>query len=117
MFVPAMTFAGPVLVTARSAWVLTVVVAVALLLPGIVSLVAEEALAVLLRVAPLAALGLTRATNVNVAEALAASVAIVSLIALPLLVSVKEGPLAWLCETNVDPPGSESASTTDCTSH
>src|SRR5438270_920490 len=112
MFVPAMTVAGPVLVTARSAWVLTVVVAVALLLPGVLSVVELVALAVLLKEAPLARLGLAWATIVKLAESPAASEAIVSLIAFPLLVRVKDGPVFWLCETNVVPAGSVSARVT-----
>src|SRR2546429_346872 len=112
MFVPAMTVAGPVLVTARSAWVLTVVVAVALLLPGTVSVVEVVAVAVLLSVPLFAALGLTRATNWNEADCPLASDAMVSLIALPVLFSVKEGPLAWLCDTKVVPAGSVSARVT-----
>src|SRR3954451_10321863 len=112
MFVPAIAVDGPALSTRRSARVLTVVFAVALLLPGAVSVVVLVPVAVLLRVEPFGALGLTSATNVKLADAPAASVAIVSLIALPLCVSVKAGPAPWACETKVVPIGSESARAT-----
>src|SRR4051812_16116666 len=112
MLVPAVTVAGPVLVTAISARVRTVVVAVALLLAPDTSVVMLLAIAVLLTVAPLTALGLRRTTTENVADAPAGSVAIVSPMKFALFVRLNAGPVVWICETNVVPAGSESVRTT-----
>src|SRR5712692_8790754 len=69
MLFPAITFGvgDPLLVTARSACVCTVVIAVALLLPGVGSVVVLAAVAVLLIVEAFAALELTYTTMVNTA--------------------------------------------------
>src|SRR5262245_58802723 len=68
MFAPALTGSGEsVLVTARSACVLTVVVAVPVLLPGVGSVEAVAAVAVFVIVEPFAALELTFTTTVNTA--------------------------------------------------
>src|SRR5262245_46002895 len=116
MLFPAMTVPGPVLVTARSACVVTVVVGVELLLPEVGSVVEVVALAVLLRVALLTEAGLTAATCVNVAVVAAAIVAIVSLTALPLLERVNAVPNVWVWETKAVPMGSVSESATFCAS-
>src|SRR5262249_29491366 len=69
MLLPAITFGvgEAVLVTARSAWVWTVVVAVAELFPGVGSVVVLAAVAVLVMVEPFVALALTLTTTVKTA--------------------------------------------------
>src|SRR5437879_1571768 len=67
MLVPAVAVAGPVLTIARSARAMTAVVEVAVLLPGVGSVVVELAVAVLTSVLPSCALGLTNTTMVAVA--------------------------------------------------
>src|SRR5436309_626449 len=115
MFEPALTGSGEsVLVTARSAAVLTVVVAVALLFAGTGSTVVDVTLAVL-EMVPVAA-ALTFTTSVNVAEAPDANVAMFA-VAVPVpptagVVSVKAGPEVCIIETNVVPAGTASASET-----
>src|SRR5882757_8009041 len=109
-----MAVAGPVFATERSARVLIVLAAVALLLAAPGSAVLLEALAVLARDAPLATFAFTSATIVNVAEAPAPSVAMVSLIALPAWLNEKTGPELWACERNNVPAGKVSASATAC---
>ena len=63
---PAVAFAGAVLVTCRSADVVTVVEALSLLLPGVGSLVEDPTVAVLLMVLPFAVAGLTVALIVTI---------------------------------------------------
>jgi hypothetical protein len=102
-------------VTDRSALVvlpLTVVLDVAELLPGVGSVVAELTLAVSLMVLPPVAFEGTLAMTLIVAVAPDASALIVSLTALPLLLSVNAGPEVSDCETNVTPLGSVSARAT-----
>src|SRR5262249_22531148 len=93
---PAMAVAGPVLVTARSATAWAVVLTVELLLPEVGSVVLLLTVAVFFSAAPSSTLGLTCAITVKLAEAPAASVAMVSLMLLPLPPGVKAGPLVWL---------------------
>ena len=104
----AVTVGGPVLVMARSAEGVTVVVAVAVLLAGFGSGVAEETVAVSVSVAPCAGAVTTtviarrrgpavRVGRVHVAETL------------PLFVHVQPGPVA---DTNVTPAGSVSVTET-----
>src|SRR3954465_7164823 len=108
MVVPARAAEGAVLVTARSASVLTVVEAVAPLLPATGSVVSLVATAVLPRIAPAGTLGLTWATMVKVAEAPAIRGAIASPIEPPSFAGVNAGPDPWACETYVVPAGSVS---------
>src|SRR6185295_15793424 len=76
MLAPALTGSGASLfVTARSAWVLTVVVAVPVLLPGVGSDVVLAAVAELVIVAPFAVLALTFTTTVKTAVSAFATVA------------------------------------------
>src|SRR6266850_5085528 len=76
---PAVTGSGePLLVTSRSAEEFTLVVSVAVLFAGIGSEVVLVTLATLVIVAPLGVAGLTVATTVKVALALAAKVALVA---------------------------------------
>src|ERR1044071_9509835 len=76
MLLPAKAGSGvSLLVTARSACVCTVVVAVAVLLPAVGSVVVVAAVALLLIVAPLAVLALTLTTMVNTADSPATAVA------------------------------------------
>jgi hypothetical protein len=114
--VPGVTGLGvTTFVTARSALVvplLTVVLDVAELLPGVGSVVAALTLAVSLMVLPTVAFEGTLAMTLIVAVAPAARVPILSLTALPLLLSVNAGPELSDCETNVTPLGSVSASAT-----
>src|SRR5437868_4463051 len=77
MLVPAKAGSGASdLVTARSACVCTVVVAVPVLLAGVGSVVTVAAVAELLTVAPLAMLALTWTTMVNTADSPATAVAL-----------------------------------------
>src|SRR2546428_4273546 len=111
MFEPALTGSGEsLLVTTRSAPVLTVVVAVALLFAGTGSTVVDVTLAVL-EMVPVAA-ALTFTTSVNVADAPAANVAMFA-VAVPVpptagVVSVKAGPEVSIMETNAGATGSAS---------
>jgi len=115
--VPAVTAAGPVFVTARSADVTIVVFTVELSLAGLESL-ALVTDAVLLTLEPLAALALACTTSVKVTVLLAAIDAAVSVIVPPLpgagVVAVK--PAAGVMETNVAPAGTVSVSDTFCAS-
>src|SRR5437870_5828373 len=78
MLLPANTFGvgDPLLVTARSASAITLVIAVPVLLPGVGSLVVLAAVALLVIVELCAALGLTFTTIVNTAVSPAATVAL-----------------------------------------
>src|SRR5438874_2662837 len=77
MFSPALTGSGvSVLVTAKSAWRLTVVVAVPVLLPDTGSLVVLAATALFVMVEPSAALVLTLTTRVKTAVSPAATLAL-----------------------------------------
>src|SRR5438132_10362065 len=96
MLVPAVATAGPVLLTARSADVATVDVAVDVLFAALESAVVAAAVAVLLTVEPLAVLAPTWTTIWKVAVPAAAKVASVA-VTVPLpptggLVIVKAGP-------------------------
>jgi hypothetical protein len=105
-FVPGAALAGPVLVTARSALVVTVEVAVEVLLAAFGSLVAAAIVAVL-AIEPVA-FGASCATSVNVAVAPAANVARVQFV----VVQVNAGPEVCVSETNVVFAGSVSLMTT-----
>src|SRR5271166_6781416 len=89
-----------------------VVLAVALLLLAVGSLVVLDTLAVSLMTDPLASLLLARATTRNVALALAASVAMVSVIVPPAALRLKLGPLCSLWLTSDRPAGRMSLSVT-----
>ena len=113
MFVPAFAVAGPVLTMVRSALAVTVVTAVALLLPGFVSAFGPEMVAVLLRLP--VKLGLMFAVSVNCALAPEANWPIVPIEqdTLPLLpapgsLQTNVGPVFCTIETNVVPAGSGS---------
>src|SRR5438094_815878 len=108
-----MVLAGPSLVKGRAGTACSKVVAVELLLVGSGSVVLLLAVAVSLSTAPSGTLALTWATTVKLAEALAASVPMVSLMPLPLLLNVKARPLVWLWETKLSPGGRKSDRTTD----
>ena len=104
---PAMIVGGAVLVIETSALVETVVLAVELLLPALLSEVVEVTVAVLLMVDPEAVDGATLATTVNVALAAGASVAIEQETVAPVE-QVNAGPLLCISETNEVPAGSVS---------
>src|SRR6185295_9492407 len=81
MLLPAITGSGEsVLVTARSIWRMTLVIAVAMLLPETGSVVVLVTVAVLVIVAPLAVLEFTLTTIVKVGVSLVATVALVKVI-------------------------------------
>src|SRR5262249_40009142 len=107
---PARTGSGlSALVTARSARVLTVVVAVATLFAVVGSAVVLRTVAVFVSVALLAALGLTVTTMVSVAVAPAATVHRLALPTPPAWVAV---PLLEVTETKLVLPGRLSVSET-----
>src|SRR5438132_3583158 len=114
MLLPGAAVAGPVLVTARSADVATVVVTVDVLLAAFVSVVVVAAEAVLVMVEPLP----TCTTIVKVAVAPAASVGLVSVIVpVPPGAGVKlVKPAGWVSETNVVPAGVSSVREMFCAS-
>src|SRR2546430_17347660 len=102
---PAPCSAGPVFVTERSAPALTVVVVVAELFPGTLSVVPLDIVAVLLIVVPLGVFALTFTTRLKLALAPAANVAIAH-VTVPVppaagLVQVNAGPLICATDTNV----------------
>src|SRR6266851_5087794 len=102
---PAPVCGSPVFATERSAPALTVVVAVAELFPGTLSVVLLNMVAVLLIVVPLAVFAFTFTTRVKLALAPAANVAMVQL-SVPVppgagLVQEKAGPAVCVIETNV----------------
>lgn len=110
---PTITGSGAsVFVIERSACVLTEVVAVAELFPGVGSVVAVVAVAVLEMTEPLATFAFTCAMTVNVADAPAASVLFVA-------VNVPVPPTDGVVSVNAGPPvcvaaGSASLSDTVC---
>src|SRR5438874_2663802 len=109
-----------VLVTARSAWVMTAVVCVAESFAALASVVVVVAVAVLLTVPPWATFGLTRTTKVNVASAPATRV-VMNALAVPLppaggTTRLKAGPEVWLADTNVVLAGTASLRVTFCAS-
>src|SRR5947208_1424918 len=113
MVLPAGATDGPVFMTAKSAEVLTVVVAVDVLLVELESALALLIVAALLICVPLATLALIVTVMVKVSTAPFGKVAMVSLTLLPLLKRVKTSwTLAWLCDTNVSVAGSTSDSVT-----
>src|SRR2546422_5063721 len=94
MLVPAMTVAGPVLVTARSAELMTVVLTVELLLLGVGSVVLLLTEVVLLMVEPSGSDELAVTTIWNVAVAPAAKLAALAVkVVVPLEVRLNGGPL------------------------
>src|SRR4030095_14042606 len=112
MFEPA--FIGPgasLLVTLRSALVLTVVSAVALLLPGVGSVVVDAPVTVLEIIEALAALALTFTTSVQLAVSALARLGLVKVI-VPVpptgTESVRVQPAGVVTETNVVLAGSGS---------
>src|SRR5436853_7462680 len=119
MLLPEVTGSGASdLVTARSACVFTVVVAVAVLLPGVGSLVVEAAIALLLIVLPLAALGLTLTTIVNTAVSLLGIDAFEKT-TLPVeptvgAVVVQPDPVVTVADTKVVLAGTASVTVTVC---
>ena len=111
---------GPILVTTISACVEMDVVAVAVLLRRLLSVVTVEATAVLLMVPPFGVLDSDCTTTVKLAEAPEASVAMVPLM-VPVpptagLVMVNAGPEVCASETNVVLAGMMSDSNTVCAS-
>jgi len=118
MLLPDENVAGPLFVTARSARVDAVEIAVDELLPGVGSLVALVTVAVLLMLMPFASLEMTLKTMLNVAVAALAKFAIVQLIG-PVpptagVVHANVGPAVCVTETNVMPTGTLSVSETVC---
>src|SRR5439155_436630 len=102
---PAPCSAGPVFVTERSAPALTVVVVVAELFPGTLSVVPLDIVAVLLIVVPFGVFAVTLTTSLNVAVAPALNIEVVQLI-VPVPRTgggeqLKTGPLVCANETNV----------------
>src|SRR5438067_5170798 len=117
MFPPAFTGSGAsLLVTDRSARAMTVVVAVAELLPGHGSSVSLVTVAVLLSVVPFGVLAFTITTSRNVAFAPVPNMEIVQLtVPVPPTAGVeqrKAGPLVCAKETNVVFAGVASVSET-----
>src|SRR5262245_45566946 len=104
---PATTLAGPVLVTTRSTSVSTVVVVVAVLLPGVGSVAAEPAVAVLVIVEPSAALELRWTMIEKTADSPLAAVPFVKVIVPvpPTAGVVLVQPAGAAAETNVVPAG------------
>src|SRR5713101_3304530 len=102
MVLPAGATVGPVLMTAKSAEALTVVVAVDVLLVELGSALALLTVAALLICVPLATLALIVTVMVKVSNAPFGKVAMVSLTLLPELLSVNVSvPPVWLCDWNV----------------
>ena len=99
--------AGPFLLTERSAFEETVVVAVALLLPVFASFVLELAVAVLLMLEPFAAAGEISTVTSNAPTAPTTMLAALQVMVGPV-VQVNAGPRVWLRETNVVFAGSTS---------
>src|SRR5437870_4179859 len=113
MVLPAGATDGPVFMTAKSAEVLTVVVAVDVLLVELESALALLIVAALLICVPLATLALIVTVIVKVSNAPFGKVAMVSLTLLPVLPSVNmSAPPVWLCDTNVSVLGRRSDSVT-----
>ena len=107
MLFPAPVTTAPLFVSDRSAWELSVVFTVELLLPEFVSEVVVLTFAVLLMVEPLGADGDTCTRSVNVALAPAASEAMLQETVAPV-VHVNVGPVFCVSETNVVFAGSVS---------
>src|SRR5262249_17817981 len=106
---PAAAVAGPVLVTARSAEVVTVVVAVAVLLVASGALVALVTVTELVMVEPFNALELTWATMVKVAEAPAARDVVVKVV---VPAPANAGAEVWVEDTRVALAGRVSVTVT-----
>src|SRR6185369_15110778 len=116
MLPPALTGSGESdLVTARSARVCTVVVAVPVLLPGVGSVVLLAAVALLLIVAPLAVLALTLTTMVKTAVSPAATVAFEKTIG-PAVLTAQPVPVVTTADTNEVFAGTASLTVTVCAS-
>lgn len=114
MYVPSVAVAGAILETPTSAAVVTVVVAVAVLLAGFGSDVADTTAAEFVTVVPFAVLGLTRTTKVKVAEAPFANEPVVA-VTFPVPPTggvVVAQPAGALSETNVVLAGPASVSDT-----
>src|SRR5438445_719237 len=107
----AVSVVGPLFVTERSALAKTVVGAVELLLPGLLSVVVLVTFAVFESTVPFGVALLTPATTLKAAEAPLTSVPIEQLTVAPV-VQLKVGPLVWFSETNVVPAGSVSVHVT-----
>src|SRR3954447_21022987 len=108
MSVPTVASAGPVFVTERSVFCVTVVFAVDVSSPLFVSVVVVLTFA-MFEIVPVALLAV-EATSVNVAVAPAVNDAFVQVtVVVPLQLNV--GPLFCVTETNVVPAGSVSVST------
>ncbi len=102
---PAGATLGALLTTLRSARALIVVVAVAVLLPATGSVVVLVAFAALASTVPSATLAPTCTITLMIAELPATIVLSVSLMLLPLLLSVNTALPDWLCDTNAVPLG------------
>ena len=117
MFTPAATGSGEsLLVTERSAWAATVVVAVAVLFPGFGSVVELAAVAEFVTVEPLGALALTLIVIVNTAVSPAATVALEKT-TLPVAPTggdekVQPTPVVTVAETKVVLAGTASVTVT-----
>src|SRR5260370_1216476 len=120
MLLPALTDAGPVLVTDRSAETPTMAVLDPVLLLGFGSAVVELPVALFVIIVPFATVPPTLYTIVKEAEAPFASVAIEQLTVPPLptdgFVQVNAGPTVCISDTKVVPAGSVSLSMTLCAS-
>src|SRR5437660_10346602 len=117
MFVPAVTVAGPDLVTARSVTALTVVVMVELLLAGLGSVVLLLTLAVLTMLEPSGALEFTCTTMVKDAEpaggkAVGSRAAMFPVLPAAGAVTRNAGPLVCASETKVVLAGTASVNST-----
>src|SRR5205085_10189218 len=103
MLLPAITGSGEsLLVTAKSTRAMTLVLAVPVLLPGVGSVVALAAVALLLMVEPLATLAFTLTTIVNTAVSPAATVAFEKTIG-PAVFTAQPTPVVTTADTNVVP--------------
>src|ERR1044071_4090919 len=121
MLLPTQTGSGVSdLVTARSAWAITVVVAVAVLLPGVGSVVAVVAVAELVMMVLCGVLALTLTTMVKTAVSPAATVALENC-TVPVpptagCVLLQPVPVVTVADTNVVFAGSVSLTLTVCAS-
>src|ERR1041384_2623301 len=116
MLLPALTGSGEsLLVTAKSALVCTVVIAVPVLLPGVGSVVALLAVALLLITVPLAVDAGTLTTIVNTADSPAATVAFEKTIG-PAVFTAHPMPVVTTADTSEVPAGTASLTVTVCAS-
>src|SRR5258706_8447342 len=116
MLLPALTGSGEsLLVTARSARVCTVVIAIPVLLPGVGSGVALLAVALLLIIVPFAVDAGMLTTIVNTADSPAMTVPFEKTIG-PAVFTAQPAPVVTIADTSVVPAGTASLTMTVCAS-